>query len=246
MIRSYYAMIISVGVACAVFISSADLSRANIVWQDPETISGDGDVSTLGDLVRAWSSAGTATVNGVSFFSNASLGPSGNNSGGPGFGGASTVFAGLSGSYRALLDSATFNVQFGTFTINLQNLTVGSTYEFQAFVNDSRNNQEGPGGNGNRWNVFDSGTGTAQSKSVLQPYIAGNGNIGQHIKGTFIATSSLQVIRILGVAERGPNVALINAYQLRNITAVPEPSSLQHLLSAMGFVGILTRKRLRN
>lgn len=246
MARSIYAMMISIGVAFLALVSSENSTRADVIWQAPETISGDGDVSTLGSLVRAWGAI--TTVNGVSFSSNSIWAPTGNNSGGPLFGGTSTVFAGLSESYRSLLDTGTYNVQEAKMTINLTGLTIGSTYEFQAFVNDSRDASTFGGGNVNynRSSVFDSGEGSIQSQLVFQPLNSGTTNIGQFVKGTFTATSTLQVVRILGLAQVGQDVAFINAYQLRDISAVPEPSSILLLLSVTGIGGVIARRRLRN
>lgn len=235
----------------ALALLPTETSRADIVWQTPKTISGDSDVSNFGIGIRAWSFSST-TVNGVSFFSGGSFAPVNAPSGGSGFGGSSTVFGAMSDEYKVLLNSATFNAsntgfenEPGRMAINLTGLTSGKLYEFQAFVNDSRNSTGDF--NSDRWNVFDSGAGTAQSQSVLQPYLTGNSNIGQYIKGTFTANGDSQLIRISGNATFGPKTSLINAYQLRELASVPEPTSLLLVASitAMGFVAKRTSRRSR-
>jgi hypothetical protein len=235
-------MMLAWGVACSLVAFSIGKARADIVWQGPQNITGDLDVSTLGDLVKAWGQA-SSTVNGVAF-TTVNPGITGSQSGGSNFGVGSNIFNNLSMPYKTLLDSASYNA-FGTgnMSIDLSALTVGRVYEFQAFVNDSRNNAEGVGGNRNRWNVFDSGAGSAQSGSVFQPYRPGTNNIGQYVKGTFTANSNTQLVRILGNAEFGPATSLINAYQVRDITAVPEPSSILLLSSVAGLGGMFLRKR---
>ena len=247
MSRSYCAMIVYWWIACSLVTFSMGETRADILWQPPVTISSDLDVSTTGSLVRAWSvHNGSTTINGVTF----SLAGGGNPLGdftitGPGFGGTSTIFNNLSASYKLILDSAVYRTNGDTvMTINLNALTVGSVYEFQAFVNDSRD-ASGFGRNFGRSNVFDSGVGTSQSQRVFQPLNIGTTNIGQHIKGTFTATSNTQLVRMTGISNFGQDVSLINAYQLREISAVPEPSSILLISSVAGLGGMFLRKRRR-
>lgn len=246
MSRSYCAVMLAWGVACSLVAFSIGKANADIIWQGPQNIAGDLDVSTLGDLVKAWGQA-SSTVNGVAFTS-ASSGILNSQSGGSNFGGASTVFASLSSSYRTLLDSGNFNASgtgfegvAGRMAINLTGLNAGRIYEFQAFVNDSRDS--GGDTNFGRWNVFDSGANTLQSQRVFQPYDKGTTNIGQHIKGTFTTNTGTQLIRILGDATGGVDTSFINAYQVRDITAVPEPSSILLLSSVAGLTGMFLRKR---
>ncbi len=236
------------GMVCFLVFASIGFAEADIIWQVPVTISGDADISTAGTTVRAWSATSSSTINGVTFSQIAAGNPQGDFIiGGSGFGGTSSIFNNLSAPYRSLLDSAVYRANGDSImTINLNALTAGRTYEFQAFVNDSRNNTEGVGGSRNRWSIFDSGAGTAQTASVFQPYRLGTNNIGQYVKGTFTATSNAQLVRILGNAELGPQVSLINAYQVRDITAVPEPSSMLLLSSVAGLGGMFLRKRRRN
>lgn len=244
MSRSYCAMMLAWGVACSLVAFSIGKANADIIWQGPQNIAGDLDVSTLGVLVKAWGQA-ASTVNGVAF-TTANPGITGSQSGGSNFGVGSSIYNNLSTPYKVLLDSANFNASgTGNMSINLGSLTVGRTYEFQAFVNDSRNNTEAFPGNRNRWNIFDSGAGTAQSASVFQPYRSGTDNIGQYVKGTFTANGNTQLVRILGNAEFGAATSLINAYQVRDITAVPEPSSILLLSSVAGLGGMFLRKRRR-
>ena len=248
MSRSYCAMILAWGVACFLVAFSTGKANADIIWQGPQNITGDLDVSTLGNLVRAWSAVNASnTINGVTFSLSGGGAPQGAFIiGGPGFGVGSSIYNNLSVPYKSLLNSAVYRDNGDSImTIDLNGLTNGRVYEFQAFVNDSRDSSTFGGGNINygRSNVFDSGAGSIQSQSVFQPLNAGTTNIGQHIKGTFTANGNTQHVRILGDALTGPKVSLINAYQVRDITAVPEPSSILLLSSVAGLTGMFLRKR---
>lgn len=241
-------VVVRLGMALALALVSTEATRADIVWQTPVTISGDSDVSTLGIGIRAFGIS-SSTINGVTFLSGGSGGVLNAPSGGPGFGGNSTVFNSLSGAYKQLLDSAAYNASNtgyenvpGRMAINLTGLTTGNLYEFQAFVNDSRDS--GGDANSGRWNIFDSGSGTAQSQSVFQPYSRGGSNIGQYIKGTFIANGTTQLVRISGNAISGPPTSLINAYQVRQLAAVPEPTSLL-LIASVTAIGIAAKRTSR-
>lgn len=241
MSRSYCAMMLAWGVACSLVAFSMGKANADIIWQGPQNIAGDLDVSTFGVLVKAWGAA--TTVNNVTFIQDGggfdfNLPMSGDNN----FGGTSQRFSSLSGSYQVLLRSANFSTNVAGMKITMSNLTAGNLYEFQAFVNDSRN----LGVNFGRFSVFDSGAGTIQSQPVFQPLNSGNTNIGQHIKGTFTAgADGTQIVRIFGDSLPGDKVSLINAYQVRDITAVPEPSSILLLSSVAGLTGMFLRKRCR-
>jgi hypothetical protein len=223
-------------------------ARADFLWQNPVTISGDSDVSLLGASVTAWSAraalptgSSVPVVNGVSFGSTPSTIPTGFVLDSV-FGDNSSVISGLSSSYRSMLSAGAFNGNTGLMTISLSGLTAGNSYLFQAWSNDARNNTN-PAQRG-RSTLFDSGVGTPQSAPVLQPFASGSANIGQYVIGTFTANGSTQSVRLTGVAQAGFGVPLINAYQLRDITAVPEPSSLLLLASISG-VGFVFMRRAR-
>jgi hypothetical protein len=186
-----------------------------VLWQQAHNISGDTDVSTAGTFVSGANVAGPAvTVNGVSFdtlpaggattdgvFSFATGEP---NAGYNGYGAGNAPFSNLSANYQSLLSTGNFGSGNSVMTLNLNNLTVGATYQIEVWYNDSRGGNQGM-------------TATSGSDSV---HAWGNttatvGGTGQWVIGTFTAGAATKTITFQGDAGAG---TLTNAFLLRQLS----------------------------
>lgn len=156
--------------------------------------------------------------------------------GGPNSGGtpANAPFNTLSTSYQRLLSTAWWNDGLDTtaattarYTVTLNNLTLGNIYELQLWVNDARLNNVGQNNPGLFVTLSDGVTSVDLQNNVNDVL----GGIGQYVIGTFTADAASQVFTLTGGNTPGadltdPNVtAIMNAYQLRDISPVPEPST---------------------
>jgi hypothetical protein len=230
-------------------ISSA-YANDPISWQIPFTISGDSDVSTDGNLVAAFNMNGPAiTVNGVFFASfPVTAGTADANSGNFAFhetqgpillaptnlGSTQAPFSNLSANYQTLLSTGLASNELDLVVLTISGLTIGRQYEFQFWVNGSTlvPNQT----------VFT----TASDGNLGIVNLDGNttdtnGGVGQTVIGIFTATSGTEMIDFGGPSP-GPT---INAFELRDIGAVPEPSTLIQLASGSILLAGIARRKLR-
>jgi hypothetical protein len=222
-------------------LSTAPLRAQTIDWgSGAHSITGDSDVSTAGTLVNAFNLGADGvtftTVNGVTFTAFTF----------PGFGSFSTTVASgnysftedsgvlnsynnlgtvagdyslLSPSYRTLLSgggSATF---LDTLQLTISGLTAGQTYQFQWWNNNSSLTTSS--GDGYQLNTV----ATAGSPVSLDANVGNvSGGLGQFAIGTFTADGPTALINFNGnVAD--PSDPMLNAFQLRDITGVPEPAT---------------------
>jgi len=239
------------GAATAVFLAFAGIPTTHaavVTWGAAQQISNDSNVSTAGTLVGAVnlgdsSSSLATTVNGVAFqglavnigstsgsvanFTVQTADPLGFTQFPNGtFGSASAPFAGLSASYRTLLNSALTISNPSTFTLTMSGLTVGQAYQFEWFANTS--------GPGNELHIA-----TAGNSSTLNDNTSGQeGGLGQFAVGSFVADSTSQVITFSAGAG---NFAQLNAFQLR---AIPVPESAS-LLFGLGIIPVIVAVELR-
>jgi pectate lyase len=240
-------------IACATAIAVSTSPAANITWGSAQNISADSNVSTTGTAVRAANLTASGqsldvdvTLNGVTFARSPYVGttttlPNGDTlvtsdssrvGAYQGFGGATAPFSALSTSYKNLLSSGFYNDgDTGTAsttarqTLTLRNLTVGTVYQIQVWVNDYRLNNLGQN-NPDLYTTVAGGSG-----SVNLQHNVGNalGGIGQYVTGTFTADATTQVVTLTGgnstVDTTSPSCsAILNAYQLRNTGGTPPPS----------------------
>src|SRR6267154_4718878 len=193
--------------------------KPNVTWQAPQTISGPGDVSTLGSYFGSWApqdaNANTLPVNGVTFQGFSDLpyfrpGPTFDN-GYNGYGSPNTSDT----NYNALLQYGRYSNEGTTpAIISWTGMTPGHTYLVQLWVNDGRNIGE------SRSETITGGTNTSGPLSFGSD---GSGP-GQYIIGTFVADSSGLQTLILNPFSSGSNPdPQINLLQVRDLTSASAP-----------------------
>lgn len=223
-------------VAALVAMAWAGDARAGLItWGTAQQITGDADVSTNGVSDRAYLFAGasgpTATINGVTFseFSDQATDTTTfTGSANGAFGSSNPPYSSLSTEYKSVLANGFFNLVTGTdATLTLNNLTVGTPYEIQVWVNDSRG--------------FDRSETVSGSPTLVFNTTLSDGGLGQFVIGTFVADASSQLLTFSPATDS--SVAQINGLQLRSIAAVPEPSSL--VILGSGGLGLLAYGRRR-
>ena len=172
-------------------------SAASITWGTPTTIAGDTDVVTTGVLSYAYDlSNTTTTVNGVTFTgadSTTALGgnitlsfPTGTGKSTTTYGSASgSPWNGLSANYKNMLKGGVYNGGSAA-TVTLKNLTVGTNYTVQLWVNDNR------ASGASRTQLVDG----ANQMDFNSTDVAGG--VGQFITGTFTADAATQAITLDG------------------------------------------------
>jgi hypothetical protein len=229
--------------------ASGAASAAQITWGSQSLIFGPSDVVTQGSLVYAYSLGNNVApfVNGVLF------GPAQSHNGSPdydfadsnvllhnytfyqGFGTPPTV---SDSQYGNLLDNAGYapndpqNNPHNDIVFTL-NVTQGQTYLLQLWANDGRQGDHV----GTTQTLTDSSGGAAGNMTVNEAY-GTSGFGGTFLTGTFKADAGTEVITIDGTDEQQ-----INAFQLRNITVTPEPTTA--IVFGMGAMGLLSRRRRR-
>ena len=166
-------------------LSALPVFAAPVLWDAPQVVSGDSDVSLTGSFDRAHLFGGaTAVVNGVTFSPFGSGDTASISSQFGGFGGGGAPFDNLSADYRALLTNGYYGGA-GSATITLNNLASGLDYEAQFWVNDSRGCCSGR-------NETISGSAALAYSSIP----GGTGGVGSYVKGTFTADATSQTLTI--------------------------------------------------
>jgi uncharacterized protein (TIGR03382 family) len=249
--------------AASLTLAAGPVVAATISWGEAMNISGDTDVDTTGTLVRAFSLNGAGTmVNMVSFeafaapnqflmtpTTTATVGDftlSGNLFfGDDDITSINAPFTTLSSAYKSLLGSAAITI--GDATLVMAGLTVGQTYEFEVWANDSAETFEGgydlsassPGDSA----VFlksgyDAGYAPPQPDCYFVNQCHYDGKLGQFAIGTFVADADTQTV------DFSPGeVGVINGFQLRRLaTEVPEPGTLP-LAGLAGLAMLVSRRR---
>jgi hypothetical protein len=212
---------------------------APVTWDAPQQITGESDVSTAGTLVDAFNFAGPATtINGVNF-QQFDVGSTSNTVGNYNFSCATNIgtrntnstmapFSSLTMAYQAMLGIAAERGD-RLMTLTISGLTVGATYSFQVWVNDSENL------NGNIFPVD-----VNEGEVSLNPSSDGlAGSLGQYVIGTFTADAAQQQFTFFG-----GEVGVVNGFQLRMQGAnVPSGGSTVALLGiALFILAAITRR----
>lgn len=239
------------GIVAAAFLAASSSTAfawaegSVITWGSPTNISGDTNVSTSGTLVAAFNMNGpAATVNGVTFASwtftsnttsttlgNFTFSESSHILAYSGLGAGSPPFSNLSSGYQSLLSTAISSDDNNTLTLTMSGLTVGHQYVFEFWVNGSNT-----AGTDN----FRTTATAPNSVSLDDNTTNAIGGTGQFVIGTFTCGDPTEVISFTGTdTTQAPTV---NAFQLRDITAVPEPSTLA-LLGVGAGIAVFRRKK---
>jgi hypothetical protein len=236
-----------VGLIIAVSLANA---QAVICWTGYDIV-GDSDISTQGTTVFAARIGGPAVstiqVNGVSFTgfefpggnsNTATLGNVTFTESEPvtyldyrsNLGSTEAPFANLSPAYQTLLSSAgSQNVGVATITLHFAGLVVGHDYVFQWWVNQSSE--------GSTYRTVGSdGAGHTLQLNSDHGFVGSTGHYGI---GTFTATALFQDIMFEGNDSR----PLLNAFQLRDVSAIPEPSTYAGFAAAVAFGFAVARRR---
>lgn len=204
------------GRCCCVFVFALSctplLADSMITWDAPQAITSASDISTEGTLIEAFNfgEATDRTVNGVTFLGR-TTGATGGQSTFPGLTNTlvdANLWTGSTGSagYDAMLDSISFqNGDTGTATIT--GLAEGTEYLIELWFADNRNAVA---------NTMDVSDGMGNDASLDRA--------GEYLIGRFIADATLQQSFNY---DRNPNPnAFFQAFQLRELAAVPEPASI--------------------
>ncbi|WAC19697.1 hypothetical protein OVA24_20985 [Luteolibacter sp. SL250] len=240
----------------------ASVASGAITWNTPQDIANDvTQISTTGSLVYAYSfsnvNTGSTTINTVAFsntnttsvagaYSVAFLSPSTTITVGTDVSLASGAYNGLDGSYKSLIGreirtgggttggpssggvGAADDAYYNGYRVTLNGLTDGAAYQVQIWLNDSRNTNTAYLGFGHL------------DGSVLVDYNTSDaaGGIGQYVVGEFVATGTSQTFDFTTAAAEVNNVALLNAFQVRQ---VPEPSAA--IFGLLGLSCLAFRRR---
>lgn len=225
-------------VAIAIAITPV-INAADITWQSPTTISGTSDVSIVGTLVGTWGPGddwgGTSRsdyypVNGVTFAAYGS-GPFGSWISTSGLDDRYGSYANpntADSNYNFILQTAIYSYG-SSISLTWGGMTPGNTYQLEFWVNDGRNSATAE--------RSETITGGATTSAALLYGTGVNGTSpGQFILGTFVAdgtgTQSI-TLNAFGGADIGAS-AQINLLQIRDITPVPEPSTVAILSGGFG------------
>lgn len=220
--------------------AAAQAQNENITWQTPTTISGTSDVSTLGTYFGSWApqdgGANTLPVNGVTFqgFSDIpGLTPGATfDNGYNGFGSPNTPDS----NYNALLQYARFsNEGSSPATITWDGMTQGNTYLVELWVNDGRNIGQ------TRTETLTAGTSTSDPLS----YGSDGSGPGQFIIGEFVADASgSETITLNGFSSGANPDPQVNLFQIRDLTPVPEPTTMALAAAGAGVMVYGFRRKL--
>lgn len=241
--------------------AAGGLQAADVVWSAPQNISGDSDVSTNGTSYGAVkigsASVTSATVNGVTFdplefpyYSTSAQSGNLHFNEDPGYlvnydnlGTNSGPFASLSAGYQTLLGSGGGSDNFNTISLFISGLTIGNTYEIQWWNNNSNQVTSPSSGYG----LFTQASDQSGNTQALNDNVGGTvGDLGQFGIGMFLADASTQIVQFNGAFDPNtglPSAPMLNALQVRDITVVPEPSTVATVLAGFGVLALNFRMR---
>jgi PEP-CTERM motif len=218
-----------------------------ITWGAPTNISGDSDVRTDGTLVGAFNMNGPdVTVNGVTFASftypfMATTATKGNFTftespghmlAASGLGSTSPPFANLSSNYQTLLSTAVTTDDNNTLTLTITGLVLGHDYIFEFWTN---------GSNSAGTDNFRTTASAPNPVSLDDNTTNAIGGTGQFVVGSFHAADATEIITFTGTdTTQAPT---INAFQLRDLSVVPEPGTIALLTIGSALGAFIRRKR---
>lgn len=223
-------------VSIAGMLATVARAQSDVTWQTPVTISGSSDVDTSGTLLGTWApfngdASSGITVNGVTFQANADL-PGASTTLDNGGGNGTFAPPTLDTQYNNLLTAGAFGNGTGAYTLSWNGMTQGNTYLVQLWVQDGRNSTVNQ-----RTETLTGGANT----SLALAYGSGDSGAGQYIIGTFVADGSSETLTLTPGAAI-PS-AQFNLLQVRDISAVPEPSAMALGLAGFGMLLCLFRRK---
>jgi len=125
------------------------------------------------------------------------------------------------------MGSASYNGSTAApLTLTLSNLNVGDTYQAEIWVASTNIT-------GDEYITFG---------GVATPFHVTSITSGEYVTATFMATSDTQTLSIDATA---PAQSILNAFDLIDTTAVPEPSTVALLSVACGLMGFVAVRRFR-
>jgi hypothetical protein len=224
--------------ACLISMLATEAkAQSTITWQPPATITGASDVNTSGTLFGTWApfngnASSGLTVNGVAFQAFPDLpGASQTFDNGGGNGTFATLNVG-DNNYSSLLNAGAFGNNTTPYSLSWNGMTVGNTYLVQFWVNDGRNDTVNQ-----RTETITGGANT----SLPLAYGSGSSGPGQYIIGMFVAASASETLTLTPGAAF-PS-AQFNLLQVRDLTPVPEPSTIALCCVSFGILLRLRRKK---
>lgn len=242
-------------VLSAAFTTKADALEAavSVTWGAAQRITGVNDVSTAGTLLYAYNlgdaNVSPAIINGVQFkpWATSNDGqPQESNIGsailnvpttGSGYlvsyntlGTSTGAFAGLTAAYQKMASSGTSATSSTPLTLHLKNLIAGDEYQIQWWLNNSS---------------LQTGTPTQTTASAVGTVTltagSSTGALGQYVIGVFTATGDSTTISFNGGGTSF--MPMINGFQLRDLSIVPEPSTYVFATIATCTLGFLAYRR---
>jgi hypothetical protein len=220
--------------------TASTASAQDINWGTPQALTGDSDILASGAYFDAFIPQYTSTAlvaAGVTFNSDAALSASGGGDGiisygwdagnnlrysFPGtFSLGSTEFNAVMEAGGAYIDGA------GSGSVTISGLTAGNSYLLQEFE-------------------YDNGNGGATILGGATPATITGGSTGgqgEYVTGTFTATGATESFSLTG--DTGTAFTVLGAISVRDITAVPEPSTAGLFVGGLVLVLSLIHRRRR-
>jgi hypothetical protein len=225
------------GVCLAGMLTSAARAQSTVNWQTPLTISGASDVNTSGTLFGTWApyngnASSGLIVNGVAFQAFPDLPGAADTFDNGGGNGTYATPTTADNNYNTLLNAGAFGNSSTAYSLSWNGMTIGNTYLVQFWVNDGRNSTVNQ-----RTETVTGGANT----SLALAYGSGNSGAGQYVIGTFVAISASETLTMTPGAAF-PS-AQFNLLQVRDITPVPEPSTIALCLVGFGLLIRVHRKK---
>jgi len=220
-----FSVIFTLGLALVLSAPHGAVAQNVVTWGSPQVVGTSSDVDNTGAAFGAFTAYSSAlTINGVTFDPIASA-----TNFTVSFNGRAADFGGVSSgdtSYDLLVNSGVFTADNGTarsFTVD--NLLVGHSYLVQVFTPS-----------------WDMSWPTRLTSGANTVSMGNTATAPTYVSGTFTATDT--TLTILYQSTVG-TYGMLAAASVRDVTAVPEPSTYAILAGVAGFIAVFTVRRRR-